>query len=630
MIQLRFPASFSFIFIITLIFLEKTTAQYSPTVNITKRAQLNVNLNGAANICGYAAGGREYALVGERAGTSIVDVTDPDNPVFIVRIGALNSIWREIKVYQNYAYVTTEATGQGLQIIDLTNLPATTLSVKNYLGGDGDLINIERFHSLHIDVANGFLYGFGGNSTVNVSGTPQNVDGAIVLNISDPWNPTYAGKFTANYIHDGFVADNTLYSSNIQIGSFSIINFTNKAAPVVLSTRTTPTTFTHNTWRSDDGKYIFTTDENAGSFLASYDVSDPANIQFLDKIRSPSGAAAIVHNTHYLNGYAITSWYTEGVTIVDAHRPQNLVQVGQYDTYNGTGAIFKGCWGVYPYLPSGNLIASTLEGDLFVLTPQYQRACYLEGQVTDAATGLPLSNASIVINSTDANKNAASAITGNYYTGQVTPGTVSATYSKPGYLPQTITGIVLSNGNVVFQNVQLVAAPLPVELLYFNALGKEKTVELEWATASEILTSHFDVERSADSKNYVNIGTIKAASQPNNYIFTDQNPNALNYYRLKINDADGKFVYSKTVSVQMQKDVKWGVFPTNTEGVVYVTHGSKDQVDVQVFNALGAVVRVQKANSETTKIDLTALSAGIYIVQIRTGNDVFSQKIIKH
>ena len=164
----------------------------------------------------------------------------------------------------------------------------------------------------------GFLYAFGGNTTINIGGTNTAVNGAVVLDIhTDPWNPHYVGYYwhptaSIGYIHDGFVVNDTLYGGHIYGGYFSIIDFRNKSAPVVVSTQPTPTAFNHNNWRSDDGKTIFTTDENAGSYIGAYDVSTPTNIKFLDKIRSPSGPNAIVHNTHVLNDYLVTSGTLRG------------------------------------------------------------------------------------------------------------------------------------------------------------------------------------------------------------------------------------------------------------------------------------------------------------------------------
>ena len=470
-----------FAFII-LLFVHTVNAQISPTVNMTFRSKMGFGMS-CANICGYAGNGKEFALVGHVQGVAVVDVTNPDMPINIQLIAGLPSQWREIKVYRNYAYITTEAAGSGLQIVDLSPLlrsNSAILTVNTYKGGDSILTNIRNIHALHIDTAKGFVYLYGGNSEITIDTSTALTNGvAVVLDIrTDPLHPRFVGKSSNsfvrnNYVHDGYVRGDTLYSGNIYAGLFSIIDFRNKKNPILINTQQTPTAFNHNSWLSDDSKTLFTTDENQGSYLAAYDVSNPRDIKYLDKIRTVAGNNAIVHNTHIINDFAVTSWYTEGVTIVDAHRPQNLVQVAQYDTYGGSATGFSGCWGVYPYLPSGNLVCSNYTDTMFVLTPKYVRACYLEGTTTDSLTGLTLSAVLVKINSADMDKKAESNGQGTYATGQVTAGTVSVTYSKTGYKSKTFTGIALTSGRVTVQNVALV--PLGVGV---DALDGQKSVYL--------------------------------------------------------------------------------------------------------------------------------------------------------
>jgi choice-of-anchor B domain-containing protein len=429
-------------------------AQISPTQNIQFRSHLNLG-NNCANVWGYAANGREYALAGTYNGMAIVDVTNPDAMKLIKNVAAVQSAWREIKTYKNFAYISTEGSGQGLQIVNLSSLPDSNVAIKNYKGGDSTLIAIERIHSLHVDTEKGFVYLYGGRSRVKVGLDTLLVSGAIVLDIkTDPWNPKFVGVYEKGYIHDGIAINDTLYGGHIYEGYFSVIDFRDKKNYKVLATQKTPTAFTHNTWLSENRKTVFTTDENAGSYLGAYDITDLKNIKPLDRIRSVAGPNAIVHNTYVLNDYAITSWYTEGVTIVDAHRPQNLIQVGQNDTYYGSGADFAGAWGVYPFLPSGTLLVNNINDGLRTLTPKYVRACYLEGNVIDSITRQPLSGVRVKINSTDPDKMAESNISGNYYSGQATPGEFTVTYSKSGYYPKTIN-VILVSSELFKQNVQL-------------------------------------------------------------------------------------------------------------------------------------------------------------------------------
>jgi hypothetical protein len=71
------------ILFLTLSFLVKGTSQVSPAQNITLRSQLTFSGQACSNIWGYAAKGREYALVGTSGGSAIVDVTNPDVPKLI-------------------------------------------------------------------------------------------------------------------------------------------------------------------------------------------------------------------------------------------------------------------------------------------------------------------------------------------------------------------------------------------------------------------------------------------------------------------------------------------------------------------------------------------------------------------
>ncbi len=431
---------------ISLLTLPILTAQTQAPQNLRLRAQVPYAGQTLANICGYWQGGREYALCGGSKGTIIMDVTNPDAPALIKQVPIVDNLWKEIKTYRNYAYVTTEG-GGGLQIINLARLPDTVLPSRQYTGDSTITGLLGRIHSLHIDTARGFCYLFGATGIAN--------GGAIVLDIrTDPWNPRYVGQYNTNYIHDGYAINDTLYGSHIYAGYFSVIDFRNKSNPIVLATQTTPTAFTHNTWRTDDRKTILTTDENASSFLAAYDVTTPTAIRLLDKVQGTS-SGSIVHNTHIRGNYAITSWYKDGILIHDVTRPQNLIQVANFDTYATGGDGFNGTWGVYPFLPSGTIVISNIEDGLFVVTPNYVRACYLEGNVVDSLTNAPLQNVLVKINgSTDRDKQAKSDLAGDYRTGQVTAGAFTATYSKAGYISKTVS-ITLVNGQVLVQNVAL-------------------------------------------------------------------------------------------------------------------------------------------------------------------------------
>ena len=429
----------------------------SAQLNIQFRSQLQYGAaNELANIGGYVdSTGKEYALVGCEAGLSIVDVSNPTAPFQKILIPGTTSIWREVKVRGKYAYVTTEGGSNGLQIINLGKLPGTiAVSDYKYWKGTGAILNLlNRIHSLHIDNGYAFLNGTNGGGLFGGA--------CLIVSLVDPWNPVYMGNTqlsfsgTNRYVHDCFIRNDTLWGAHIYGGFFSVINIANKTAPVLLATQSTPGTYTHNVWLNDAGsRTLFTTDEIGNSYMASYNVSNIGNISELDRVQLNPGSNGIVHNTHIRNNYAIVSWYQEGVAIVDVSRPDNLIITGFYDTYpQGSGNAFNGCWGVYPYLPSGNLVASDINNGLFVLTPTYVRGCYLEGTITDSCTGLGIPNVTITINGAGITKNGK--LSGIYKTGTASAGTYSVTFSKAGYIGKTISGVSLTNGQLTNLNLQL-------------------------------------------------------------------------------------------------------------------------------------------------------------------------------
>ena len=84
------------------------------------------------------------------------------------------------------------------------------------------------------------------------------------------------------------------------------------------------------------------------------------NIQEVDRIQSNPESNSIPHNTHVDGNFLVTSWYRDGTVVHDATFPNNLVEVANYDSYAGSGNGFDGCWGTFPYLPSGLIISSDI------------------------------------------------------------------------------------------------------------------------------------------------------------------------------------------------------------------------------------------------------------------------------
>ncbi len=414
-------------------------------LNVDSLSHINYQQLHAANlndVWGYVDElGNEYALVGTSKGTSIVNVTDPTNPVEVFWLPGSTSIWRDPSSHGDYAYVTTEAE-DGLLIIDLSPLPqSTNLTTTLYTGPANN--PWQSAHTCFVD-ENGYAYVFGAN---------RGNGGVIILDVfTNPMAPVEVGVFDNWYCHDGFVRNDTMYLANIYAGFFSLVDVSDKANPVLLGTKTTPSSFTHNSWPSDNGQYVFTTDEISGAFLAAYDISDPTNIVEVDRIQNSPGSGIIPHNTHVKGDYLITSYYSDGVVIHDITYPYNMIKVAEYDTYEGQTISYDGCWGVYPFLPSGTALAADITNGLFILGPTYQKAAYLEGIVTDEQSNLPLNDVLVKIVGDDQSDLTNS--TGFYATGIFSPGIYNVTYEKVGYFPKT-ESVTLIQGQIVIQNTEL-------------------------------------------------------------------------------------------------------------------------------------------------------------------------------
>jgi choice-of-anchor B domain-containing protein len=396
--------------------------------------------------------GVEYAIVGTTTGTSIVSLEDPTNATEVLFIPGPFSTWRDMKSWGNHVYVTNE-TDNGLLVIDMTGHPnnITWYEWEPMLDDiNGDTKQLESCHNLYIDEF-GWCYLVGCNF---------NNGGAMFIDVfSNPGFPEFVGYGAPVYSHDAYVRDNRFYASEIYAGNLTIYDVTDKSNPQALASQQTPFAFAHNAWLSDNSQYVYTTDELANAPIGAYDISDLSDIKEVDQFLpiETLGDGVIPHNVHVWQDWLIISYYSDGGIIVDASKPDNLIEVGNFDTFFGGGQGFNGAWGAYPFLPSGLVLVTDIGNGLYVLDANYVRACWLEGTVTNSLNGNPIPGASIVIESTQPNLGTTD-IAGKYQTGQAIPGTFDVVFSATGFFPKTVSA-ELDNGVLTMLDVQL--DPLP-------------------------------------------------------------------------------------------------------------------------------------------------------------------------
>jgi choice-of-anchor B domain-containing protein len=337
------------------------------------------------------ASGREFALVGRMDGTSFVDVTDATSPRFLGDLplteGANPAAWRDIKVYDNHAYIVADGAGpHGMQVFDLNRL----------LDVDGDPVTfaptafydrIASAHNIVINEETGFAYAVGASMGGETCG------GALhMIDIRDPRNPTFAGCFAdtetgrqkTGYTHD---AQCVIYRGpdsdhqgreicfNASETALGIADVTDKSAPRSISVASYPNVgYTHQGWLTEDHQYFYINDELdeingsvEGTRTLVWDVTD------LDDpilVREHFGTnAASDHNLYVRGDRMYQSNYVSGLRVLDISDPENPVEVGYFDTvpFGENEPGFDGSWSNYPYFESGVIVVTSMREGLFVL-----------------------------------------------------------------------------------------------------------------------------------------------------------------------------------------------------------------------------------------------------------------------
>ena len=341
-----------------IIFTAYLAAQQVEIENIRPIAHLD--LGNCNDVWGYTApDGHEFALVGHRTGTYIFDVsTNPHDPIEVGFIPGTISTWRDLKMHGYYCYVVNES-GGGMDIISLED-PFNPYKVGSYTSSTATA------HNMFIADGYAYLVGSAGSSAQTNSW-----QGIIILELSDPENPTELGRWEETYIHDIYVKNDTAYACDIYNGSLAIIDVSDKTNPTTMLVHNYSNYGCHAVWVTDDSKYAVTGDEESGGYVYIFDIQDFDNINMVATWYpdEPEVQNKSVHNVLIKDDLLYVSYYVYGTRIVDISDPYNPTEVGYYDWYPGQNGLYSGNWGTYPFTGNGLIYSTDYSGNgLFVMS----------------------------------------------------------------------------------------------------------------------------------------------------------------------------------------------------------------------------------------------------------------------
>lgn len=341
--------------------------------------------------------GREVVLVGRTDGLSFVDITDPNNPVYLGELprtdGSPTASWRDFKVHNDHAFVVADASGaHGMQVFNLRRLddyngePITFEPDLTY-----DRIN--SAHNIGLNPDTGILY------IVGASGGGETCGGGLhMVNANDPMNPEFLGCFAdertgragTGYSHDiqcvTYRGPDARYEGHeICMGSnethLSVADVTDKENPQALSIAEYPNSgYVHQGWFDEEHQYFYMQDELAlmnglieNTRTVIFDVTDLEDPQVVGEFFFDT--RAVSHNLYIRGDLMYEANYSSGLRILDISDRENPVEVGWIDTAPTHAAepMFEGAWSTYPYFRDGVVSISSIGEGLFIVRFQDPR-----------------------------------------------------------------------------------------------------------------------------------------------------------------------------------------------------------------------------------------------------------------
>jgi choice-of-anchor B domain-containing protein len=311
---------------------------------------------------------REYVIMGSIDSVYFFDVTNPQQVKLCdVRWGLNRATNRDVETFSHYVYCVSDNAPAGkLQIYDLQYLPDSVHKVY-----EDDALG-HNTHSLFVNRESKRLYMC--SNKVDLANPVRHA--MDIVSIADPVHPVYIGAINPNvgcqYVHEVYVKQDTAYCSCEYKGLF-VLDMTDLNNQHLLGSITPPypyNGYNHTNWVDSSNSYIAFTDEVPNGLpLKVYEIRSLNDMTYLTHFDTHTGATP--HNLFWVGNRLYVSWYQDGVYIFNMDTPRTPKMMAYYDTYgqNAEGVYqgYRGCWGVYPFLPSGIIAASDMSNGLFVL-----------------------------------------------------------------------------------------------------------------------------------------------------------------------------------------------------------------------------------------------------------------------
>ena len=172
---------------------------------------------------------------------------------------------------------------------------------------------------------------------------------------------------------------------------------------------------------------------------------------------------------------------------------------------------------------------------------------------------------------------------------------------------------------------------LPLNWLDFTVVNCSDNICLRWLTENEQNTSHFEIERSTDGKNFEQIGTRVSANTPgkHSYDATDYSPaHGINFYRIKQVDADGMFTYSDVVSAKISVKGVLTIAPNPANNFIKL-RGIVKAEKVIIYSTTGQIFKQWQNVNGDQELNIANLQQGVYMLKVQYNKKETIHKLIK-